>query len=293
MAHYLVARAGDEVIAYGGHLADGRRGACDLVRRAARPSARGCRGSADARAHGALGAPGRPRADPRGPALSNEPARLLYGRFGFRPVGVRPRYYSDNGEDALIMTTEPLGSALRCASAWPRWPSAMDRSRARSRAVRAGPTMSVTLLAIESSCDETSVAVVDGRSAHPANVVASQVALHAATGGIVPEVAARAHLRWMVPCWRRRAQRRASTDLRDLDGIAVTQGPGLRARCSWASPWPAPSPGTRACRSCRSTISRGTSTRRGCSTRTSRSGRRPRSRSWRSWSAAGTRSWWR
>ena len=43
--------------------------------------------------------------------LSNEPARLLYGRFGFRPVGVRPRYYSDNGEDALIMTTEPLGSA--------------------------------------------------------------------------------------------------------------------------------------------------------------------------------------
>ncbi len=42
--------------------------------------------------------------------LSNEAARLLYGRFGFRPVGVRPRYYSDNGEDALIMTTEPLES---------------------------------------------------------------------------------------------------------------------------------------------------------------------------------------
>jgi ribosomal-protein-alanine N-acetyltransferase len=42
--------------------------------------------------------------------LSNEPARLLYQRFGFRPVGLRPRYYSDNGEDALIMTTEPLDS---------------------------------------------------------------------------------------------------------------------------------------------------------------------------------------
>ena len=40
--------------------------------------------------------------------LSNAPARALYQRFGFRPVGVRPRYYSDNGEDALIMTTEPL-----------------------------------------------------------------------------------------------------------------------------------------------------------------------------------------
>jgi ribosomal-protein-alanine N-acetyltransferase len=40
--------------------------------------------------------------------LSNLPARRLYEAFGFRPVGVRPRYYSDNGEDALIMTTEPL-----------------------------------------------------------------------------------------------------------------------------------------------------------------------------------------
>ena len=38
------------------------------------------------------------------------PARALYERFGFRPVGIRPRYYSDNGEDALIMTTEPLDS---------------------------------------------------------------------------------------------------------------------------------------------------------------------------------------
>jgi ribosomal-protein-alanine N-acetyltransferase len=40
--------------------------------------------------------------------LSNSPARSLYQQFGFRPVGVRPRYYSDNGEDALIMTSEPL-----------------------------------------------------------------------------------------------------------------------------------------------------------------------------------------
>ena len=42
--------------------------------------------------------------------LSNLPARRLYEKFGFRPVGVRPRYYSDNNEDALIMTTEPLRS---------------------------------------------------------------------------------------------------------------------------------------------------------------------------------------
>ena len=40
--------------------------------------------------------------------LSNLPARRLYEKFGFRPVGLRPRYYSDNGEDALIMTTDQL-----------------------------------------------------------------------------------------------------------------------------------------------------------------------------------------
>ncbi len=46
--------------------------------------------------------------------LSNLPARRLYEKYGFRPAGLRPRYYSDNGEDALIMTTEPLdGPAMR------------------------------------------------------------------------------------------------------------------------------------------------------------------------------------
>jgi [ribosomal protein S18]-alanine N-acetyltransferase len=42
--------------------------------------------------------------------LSNLAARRLYEKYGFRPVGLRPRYYTDNGEDALIMTTEPLAS---------------------------------------------------------------------------------------------------------------------------------------------------------------------------------------
>jgi len=47
--------------------------------------------------------------------LSNRPARDLYAHFGFKPVGVRPRYYSDNGEDALIMTTEVLTGAQMTA----------------------------------------------------------------------------------------------------------------------------------------------------------------------------------
>jgi N6-L-threonylcarbamoyladenine synthase len=82
------------------------------------------------------------------------------------------------------------------------------------------------LLAIESSCDETGIALVeDGRRIH-ANVVASQVALHAGTGGIVPEVAARAHLRWIVPVLDA-AWDDGGVAWSDVDAVAVTYGPGL------------------------------------------------------------------
>jgi N6-L-threonylcarbamoyladenine synthase len=82
------------------------------------------------------------------------------------------------------------------------------------------------VLAVESSCDETSIAVVeDGRRIH-ANVVASQTALHATTGGIVPEVAARAHLRWIVPVLDE-ALAGAGVTVGDVDAVAVTYGPGL------------------------------------------------------------------
>jgi N6-L-threonylcarbamoyladenine synthase len=81
------------------------------------------------------------------------------------------------------------------------------------------------ILAIETSCDETGAAVLEGRRIR-ANVVASQVALHAATGGIVPEVAARAQLRWMVPTVQA-AMSDAHVDWADLDAVAVTYGPGL------------------------------------------------------------------
>ncbi|MFL5869752.1 MAG: tRNA (adenosine(37)-N6)-threonylcarbamoyltransferase complex transferase subunit TsaD [Solirubrobacterales bacterium] len=82
------------------------------------------------------------------------------------------------------------------------------------------------ILAIESSCDETGVALVEGGRRIHANVVASQIALHAATGGIVPEVAARAHLRWIVPALDE-ALAGAGARLSDVDAIAVTYGPGL------------------------------------------------------------------
>ena len=82
------------------------------------------------------------------------------------------------------------------------------------------------ILAIESSCDETAVAVVEDGRRIVANVVASQVALHAPSGGIVPELAARAHLRWIVPVVEE-ARRDAGTAWERIAGVAVTEGPGL------------------------------------------------------------------
>ena len=82
------------------------------------------------------------------------------------------------------------------------------------------------ILAIESSCDETGIALVEGGRRIHANVVASQVALHAPTGGIVPEVAARAHLRWILPVLDA-ALADAGATVADVDAVAVTHGPGL------------------------------------------------------------------
>lgn len=81
------------------------------------------------------------------------------------------------------------------------------------------------ILGIESSCDETGVGIVRGHTLL-ANEVASSVEEHVRFGGVVPEVASRAHLESLVPTLRR-ALESADVDLAELDGIAVTAGPGL------------------------------------------------------------------
>lgn len=81
------------------------------------------------------------------------------------------------------------------------------------------------ILGIESSCDETSAAVVRGGREVLANVVASQL-VHADYGGVVPELASREHLRAIVPVVRE-AMQRAGVRYEDLDAVAVTEGPGL------------------------------------------------------------------
>jgi N6-L-threonylcarbamoyladenine synthase len=83
----------------------------------------------------------------------------------------------------------------------------------------------MTLLALETSCDETSAAVVrDGRVLSSA--VSSQIKLHAEYGGVVPELAAREHLRNLIPVVQT-ALRDAGVQPGQLDAVAATQGPGL------------------------------------------------------------------
>jgi N6-L-threonylcarbamoyladenine synthase len=84
----------------------------------------------------------------------------------------------------------------------------------------------VLVLGIETSCDETAVGIVEDRLTLRANVIASQVELHAPFGGVVPEVAARAHLDLLLPTIDQ-ALVEAGVGLSDVDAVAVTAGPGL------------------------------------------------------------------
>ena len=86
--------------------------------------------------------------------------------------------------------------------------------------------MSVRILGIESSCDETAAAVVSDGLEVLSNVVASQIDIHQKYGGVVPELASREHLRQIVPVVRE-AMAQAHMQLSEVDAIAVTQGPGL------------------------------------------------------------------
>jgi N6-L-threonylcarbamoyladenine synthase len=82
------------------------------------------------------------------------------------------------------------------------------------------------VLAIESSCDESAAAVLDARAGLLAHELFSQVELHRAYGGVVPELASRDHVRRLLPLVRRALERSGSA-AQDIDGLAYTAGPGL------------------------------------------------------------------
>ena len=84
----------------------------------------------------------------------------------------------------------------------------------------------ITILAIESSCDETAAAVVRNGREVLSNIISSQIALHTIYGGVVPEIASRKHVEKINGCVRA-ALDEAGLKLDDIDAIAVTYGPGL------------------------------------------------------------------
>lgn len=159
---------------------------------------------------------------------SNGVAAALYERAGFAVVGRRPGYYEDTSEDAVIMWTGDLlspgnvelraGLASRGAEALARCETGIPTHARRTGAD--------TLLAVETSCDETAAAVMRGGRELLSSVVASQVEFHRRFGGVVPEIASRKHTEAIVAVVDE-AVNRARLSLRDVDAVAVTQGPGL------------------------------------------------------------------
>ena len=115
---------------------------------------------------------------------------------------MRRGYYQPSGADALVMRLDLTAG----------------------RAGRAGGMRAPLVLGIETSCDETGVGIVRGHNLL-ADALASSVERHARFGGVVPEVASRAHLEAIVPTMHGRST--AGVTLADIDAIAVTSGPGL------------------------------------------------------------------
>ena len=182
---------------------------------------------------------------------SNTGAQAFYESLGMRAIGKRPRYYSDR-EDAVIMEGPLQGviggstvseaasvKALRAVAETADVDVAGMHLRvdeAHDAQVAAQPAAKLVrplILAIESSCDETAAAIVDGEGTLLSDVVASQIDFHSRFGGVVPEIASRKHIEAICgvcdECLDVATQRLGMQQLTwaDLDGVGVTYAPGL------------------------------------------------------------------
>ena len=168
----------------------------------------------------------------------NDAAIALYASLGFMEAGRRRGYYGP-GKDAIVMTAQlPLALPVDAASPEPTsaamraWPVPAARRSADERALveRLKP-----VLAIESSCDETAVAIIDADGRMLANQVSTQIDFHARFGGVVPEIASRKHVEVIVGVVEAALEEAASTlglaggalEPCELAAVGVTQGPGL------------------------------------------------------------------
>lgn len=175
--------------------------------------------------------------------VSNVGAQKFYEKLGYQSLGIRPKYYSDR-EDALILQGPlPLpqhdvaGMELQIhETVQAEVDGAAAQGTQQVTAEAASEVLaqrSPLILAIESSCDETAAAVVDGTGDLVSDVVASQIDFHSRFGGVVPEIASRKHIEAICgvtqECLEIAAQTLAVPKLRwkDLAAVSVTYAPGL------------------------------------------------------------------
>lgn len=168
----------------------------------------------------------------------NEPARALYANLGFGQVGCRRGYYGV-GRDAYVMRA-PLPLVLPVDAASPEPTAAAARewplpAPSRTADEAAEIERRQLILAIESSCDETAVAIVDAEGNLLANQVSTQIDFHARFGGVVPEIASRKHVEVIVGVVDAALEEAAESlglaggaiAPAELAAVGVTQGPGL------------------------------------------------------------------
>ena len=184
---------------------------------------------------------------------SNSGAQAFYESLGLKAIGVRPRYYSDR-EDAVIMqgplpetrhgvagmelqhldSVEPNARPINDEAGTSDGKDVERVADSLATATRRESSFEPSfeqpskplILAIESSCDETAAAIVNGQGSLLSDVVASQVDFHARFGGVVPEIASRKHIEAICGVCAE-ALESAGVDWRDLDSVAVTYAPGL------------------------------------------------------------------
>ena len=171
-------------------------------------------------------------------AENNETAQKLYEYLGFEKTGARPGYYAPDVAALLMKVDLPLTTQTVFATRNPEpqasirpWPLvAAKRSDKTKAALSAAGDL---VLAIESSCDETAMAIIDSHGVICSNVVATQIDFHARFGGVVPEIASRKHTEAIVGLFEEtlaRAGEHFGCDTlisSDLSAVGVTAGPGL------------------------------------------------------------------
>jgi N6-L-threonylcarbamoyladenine synthase len=157
--------------------------------------------------------------------VSNTGAHRFYESLGLSNIGTRPRYYSDK-EDAFIFR-----GPLPKASADVAGMHLMINDVAHNK--KAVPSAETLILAIETSCDETAAAIINGEGEIIADVVASQIDFHARFGGVVPEIASRKHIEAIagvaLECLYQARQVLETPTLswKDFSAISATYAPGL------------------------------------------------------------------